>query len=103
MRFVVLNSIIVQLNSKYFSLLSKPGLIDSSSTGTSLPSTVTFKDGNSIRFTLGMINSELKVIVTLPSAVMLVMLAVISLGLTDSTQVAVYAITSKGLSMYIKG
>jgi len=67
------------------------------------PSTVTFKDGNSVRLTLGMINAELNVIVTLPSAVMLVMLAVISLGLTDSTQVAVYAITSKGLSMYIKG
>ena len=81
MRFVVLNSIIVQLNSKYFSLLSRPGLIDSSSTGTSLPSTVVFKNANSVRLTLGIFNFELNEIVTLPSAVMLVMLAVISLRL----------------------
>ncbi len=81
MRFVVLNSIIVQLNSKYFSLLSRPGLIDSSSTGTSLPSTVVFKNANSVRLTIGIFNFELNEIVTLPSAVMLVMLAVISLRL----------------------
>jgi hypothetical protein len=80
-RFVVLNSIIVQLNFKYFSLLSRPGLIDSSSTGTSLPSTVAFKNANSVRLTLGIANLELNEIVTLPSAVMLVMLAVISLSL----------------------
>jgi len=77
-RYVVLNSIIVQLNSNYFSLLSRPGLIDNSSTGTSLPSTVAFKNGNSVRLTLGIANLELNVIVMLPSAVMLEMLAVIS-------------------------
>ena len=79
MRFVVLNSLIVQLNSKYFSLLSRPGLIHSCSTGTSLPSMVAFKNANSVRLTLGISNLELNEIVTLPSAVMLVMLAVISL------------------------
>jgi glycerol-3-phosphate acyltransferase PlsY len=54
--------------------------MSSSITGFCFPSTLTFKDGNSVRLTFGMINSELNAIVTLPSAVMLVMLAVFSLG-----------------------
>jgi hypothetical protein len=78
----VLNSIIVHVNSRYFKILSGPGLIDKSRTGITFPSTVTFKDGNSVRLTLGITKLELNVIVTLPSFVILVMFAVINLLVT---------------------
>jgi hypothetical protein len=47
---------------------------------------VTFKVGKSVRLTLGIVKLELNVIVTLPSSVTFVMLAVITfLGATVST------------------
>ena len=50
-------------------------LIENSNTGIVFPSTVTFKDANSVNLTLGTRNLELNMIVTLPLEVMFVMLA----------------------------
>jgi hypothetical protein len=53
-------------------------LIENSNTGIVLPSTVTFKDVNSVKLTLGTRKLGLNLIVTLPLEVMFVMLAMIA-------------------------
>jgi len=57
-------------------------LIDNSNTGIVFPSTVTFKNANSVNLTLGTRNLELNLIVTLPLEVIFVMLARIAGGMT---------------------